>query len=94
MRTSITWKTVLTAFTVAAAVYAYRTRQSHGTFLGVPFEFKIPTTARIRERWWNPDDPRLFTPSVLGVGWSLNLYRLVEGLRGAPDPEHDSEPGK
>ncbi len=43
----------------------------------VPYDFRPPTPARVLERWWNPDDPRLFTPHVFGVGWSLNLARLA-----------------
>ena len=26
---------------------------------------------------WNPDDPRLFTPPILGVGWSINLFQVA-----------------
>ena len=64
-------------FSLATLVYAYRSRQSHGTFLGVPFEFRFPTPARVMERWWNAKDTRIFTPHVLGVGWSLNVYQVL-----------------
>jgi uncharacterized membrane protein len=30
----------------------------------------------VMERWWNPNDERVLTPHVFGVGWSLNLYQL------------------
>jgi hypothetical protein len=64
-------------------------RTWHGEVAGmVPYDFRWPTLTRVRERWWNPDDPRLFTPHVFGVGWSLNLYRLVH--REEP-PSEDSE---
>ena len=49
-----------------------------GTFLGVPYDWRRPTVARAKSRWWNPDDPRLFTPRAFGVGWDLNLYRLQQ----------------
>jgi hypothetical protein len=51
----------------------------------VPYDLRPPTSDRIREAYWNPDDPRLFTPRVFGVGWAVNLYRartlLEEGFR-------------
>ena len=67
-------------FAMATVVYALKTRQSHGEFLRVPFEFRIPTPRRVRDRWWNKNDSRLFTPHVFGVGWSVNLYRLLSLL--------------
>lgn len=67
-------------FAVATIVYAIKTKQSHGRFVGVPFEFRMPTIDRIRQRWWNPDDPRLFTEHAFGIGWSINLYQLREKL--------------
>ena len=53
-------------------------RDWHGTVVGVPYDLRRLTLARVRERWWNPDDPRLFTPHVFGVGWSINLHRLTD----------------
>ena len=67
-------------FTLATLVYAYRTRQSHGTFLRVPFEFRFPTPQRVRERWWNAADDRILTPHVFGVGWSLNVHQVLKRL--------------
>ena len=56
-------------------------RDWHGEVFGVvPYDFRRPTIGRIKERLWNPDDPRLFTPHVFGVGWTLNLYRLWQIL--------------
>jgi hypothetical protein len=52
-------------------------RTWHGEVMGlVPYDFRIPTLDRIRERCWNPDDPRLFTPHVFGVGWTINFFEL------------------
>ena len=81
MKNLITWRTIATAFTVATLVYAIKTRQSHGRFLMVPYEFRVPTVQRIRDRFWNPDDARVFTPHIFGVGWSLNVYQVVRRLR-------------
>ena len=83
MRVSSTLRTVMIAFSVAAVVYAYRTGQPAGRFLKVPYDFRFPTIQRFRDRLWNPDDPRMFTPHPFGVGWTLNLYRIRERLRGA-----------
>ena len=67
-------------FSLTTLIYAYRSRQSHGTFLRVPFEFRFPTPGRVRERWWNAKDTRMFTPHVFGVGWSLNVYQVLRRL--------------
>jgi hypothetical protein len=57
-------------------------RTWHGLVAGVvPYEFRPPTLARVRERWWNPQDDRLLTEHVFGVGWSINLARLARMLR-------------
>jgi hypothetical protein len=48
-----------------------------GRILGVPYDFYPLTLAKIRKRFWNPDDPRIFTPHVFGVGWSVNFYALM-----------------
>jgi hypothetical protein len=57
-------------------------REWHGRVAGfVPYEFRLPTLHRIEERWWNPDDPRIFTEHVFGVGWSINLAQVVRLVR-------------
>ncbi|HKF77203.1 MAG TPA: DUF5808 domain-containing protein [Candidatus Dormibacteraeota bacterium] len=51
-------------------------RTWRGRVLGVvPYDFRPPTWERVRLAYWNPDDPRLFTDRVLGVGWAVNLHR-------------------
>ena len=57
-------------------------RTWHGRIAGlVPYEFRPPTFARVRERWWNKDDDRVLTDHVFGVGWSINLARIARFLR-------------
>jgi Family of unknown function (DUF5808) len=47
-------------------------------YLGVfPYDWRRPTRARVRARWWNPNDPRVFTPKSFGVGWDVNWYWVV-----------------
>ena len=41
----------------------------------VPYDFRPPTWARIREAYWNPQSETLFSDRVFGVGWAVNLYR-------------------
>ena len=55
-----------------------------GTFLGVPYDWRRPTAARFKERWWNPDDKRLFTPRAFGWGYDINLARVL-GRNGSSD---------
>lgn len=67
----------------AAVVKELRTpkgqRQWHGRIAGfVPYDFRVPTPARLRSSLWSPDSSRLFTPQVFGVGWTVNLGRLVQ----------------
>jgi hypothetical protein len=56
-------------------------RESDGRLLGLPYDFRRPTTGRIRARAWNPDDPRLFTPKAFGWGLGINVYWLVHPVR-------------
>jgi len=59
-------------------------RDWHGKVAGlVPYDFRPPTWDRIRAAYWNPDEPRLFTERVFGVGWAINLYRAKEYLEEA-----------
>jgi hypothetical protein len=58
-------------------------RTWEGTVVGfVPYDFRMPTIERARSRWWNPDEPRLFVPQVFGLGWTINVARLIALLRG------------
>jgi hypothetical protein len=53
----------------------------------VPYDFRRPTVARLRERMWNPQAP-LVTPRAFGVGWTVNAGKVAELVRG-----HGSAPG-
>jgi len=60
-------------------------RSWHGRVAGVPYDFRFPTLKRFKESYWNPDDDRVFTDRVVGIGWAVNfaqlLPRLQEGYR-------------
>ena len=45
----------------------------------VPYDFRMPTTERIRETYWNPEGP-VISSKAFGVGWAPNfgaVKRLV-----------------
>ena len=84
------WRTAIMIFVIAAAVHAYRTKQSQGRYYNVPFEFRIPTIERAKKRVWNPSDRRLFTPNIFGVGWTLNLHEAARRLNIIEEPADSS----
>jgi len=55
-------------------------RNKTGRWLGIPYDWRKPTRARVKSRWWNPNDRRLFTPRAFGWGFDLNLYELLRRL--------------
>jgi len=73
------------ALAAAAVVKELRTpaeeRQWHGSLGFVPYDLRIPTLARFKERMWNPDSPHVINPRVFGVGWTLNAGRVAELAR-------------
>ena len=83
-------KTALIVFTLATVVYSIGSRKSHGRFLGVPFDWRIPRLETVRKRLWNPSDARLFTPTVYGIGWCPNVYQILVRL-GYAQPQIDLE---
>ncbi len=89
MRITRIIKFVVAAFFAATVAYAIKTKQSHGRFVGVPFEFRFPTIHRLKKRMWNKDDPRLFTERPFGIGWTINLYQAAKRIGAVtedPDP--------
>lgn len=59
-------------------------RTWHGRVGPVPYDFRVPTLDQLQSAYWNPDDERLFTDRVLGVGWAINfaqVRRIVQELR-------------
>ncbi|WP_323099108.1 DUF5808 domain-containing protein [Intrasporangium sp. YIM S08009] len=73
------------ALAVAAVVKELRTpaqqRHWHGSLGFVPYDLRMPTFARIKERMWNPDNAQVISPRVFGVGWTVNIGRVVELAR-------------
>jgi hypothetical protein len=70
----------------AAVVQELRKPAEERTWTGtlggtIPYDLRPPTAERLRAKLWAPDDPRIFMPHVFGVGWSVNVGRLVHLAR-------------
>jgi hypothetical protein len=77
---------VMLGLAVAAVVKELRTPPEERTWNGVvagfvPYDFRFPTLERIRERVWDPDGDHLISPQVVGVGWTVNVGRVVALIR-------------
>jgi len=56
-------------------------RKWHGKIAGfIPYDFRMPSIERLKEAYWNPYERRVLTPEVLGIGWAINFYRLLENV--------------
>lgn len=51
--------------------------KKQGTFLGIPYDWRLPTWKIIKEKMWNREDRRLFTPKILGWGYGINFYEML-----------------
>ena len=75
---------IITVVLVVTAIYQEmrkppEERKWHGKIFGfIPYDFRFPTLSRIRERLWNPDDPRVITERAFGIGWSINFYTILK----------------
>jgi hypothetical protein len=57
-------------------------RAWHGKLAGfVPYELRPPTLDRVRETYWSPEDEHVLKPPVWGIGWALNMGRVVQLIR-------------
>ena len=56
-------------------------RTWNGRLLGlVPYDFRMPSIERLRQAYWNPRSPKVFTDRPLGVGWAVNIPTLLRRL--------------
>lgn len=62
-----------------------------GRVLGIPFELRPPTPERIASSWWDPLNPRVFTPRVFGIGWTVNFGAVAVKL-GLVRPDDEEAP--
>jgi hypothetical protein len=63
----------------------------YGRVLGVPYDLRLPTAERVASRWWNPLDPRVFTPRLFGIGWTINFASIAVRL-GIIRPDDEDVP--
>lgn len=52
-----------------------------GKVAGMPYDWRKPTVARVKSRWWNPNDHRVFTPKAFGWGYDVNLYEVGRRMK-------------
>jgi hypothetical protein len=82
----------------AAALYQelrkpHGEREWHGKVANfVPYDFRMPTGQRLRERFWNPEDHRIFTEHVFGVGWAINFHTVLRKLQTSKEEPSTSAP--
>lgn len=48
---------------------------------GIPIETRGLLNGEVRSRIFNPDNPRIFVPRLLGAGWTLNLGAVAVKLK-------------
>jgi hypothetical protein len=56
-------------------------RHWYGKLGIIPYDFRLPTIKRIKEAYWNPDSEQIFSETVLGIGWAVNFYAILEKMR-------------
>ena len=79
---NIVWSTVLVLLVALALREQLRLppeeRTWHGRIAGrIPYDFRPPTTERIRATFWNKHSSQILVPQAFGIGWTLNLYPLL-----------------
>jgi hypothetical protein len=72
---------VFSALLISAIVEQLRRpkqeRTWHGNVLGIPYDFRRPTLAKICQTFWNDQTTQLLVPQAFGMGWSINVYPLL-----------------
>ncbi len=76
----IKWLVLLTGMLAASRLVEDTGVKLEGSVMGVPYDLRFPTIERIKERNWNPDDPRILTPMAYGAGWTVNIPALLRTI--------------
>ncbi len=81
---------VTISLAVAAIVKELRKPEDERTWNGkvaavVPYDFRFPTLERAKERLWDPEAEHVVGPRVFGVGWAVNVGRVVAIVRAKLD---------
>jgi hypothetical protein len=62
-------------------------RTWHGTLLRIPYDFRWPTKERLLATFWNKETANVLVPQFFGLGWSINLYPLINPPTLQPTPK-------
>jgi hypothetical protein len=78
--------TTAIALAAAAVVKELRTPPEQRTWHGkvasvVPYDFRMPTVERFKERVWNPEADSYVGPRVFGVGWTVNAGKVFQTVK-------------
>ena len=77
---------LFTAAVIAAVIYEEARKgpgveRWHGRAFGfVPYDLRLPSLRAIREAYWNPEDRRILTGRVAGIGWGINFAALSDRI--------------
>ena len=75
------------AVTAGAVMQELRKPQDERTWtgrvVGLPYDFRAPTPNKVLREFWDPHNDALFTPHAFGIGYGVNLARVVRELRPA-----------
>lgn len=80
---------ILAVGAVTAAAVAQELRKPPGErtwtgrVAGLPYDFRRPTVDKVVREFWDPDSAALFKPHAFGIGYGVNLARVVDDVRGA-----------
>ncbi len=62
-------------------------RTWHGALGGfVPYDFRMPTFARIKATFWNPEGA-IVVNRAFGVGWTINVGAIVAKIRSVSNAD-------
>jgi hypothetical protein len=56
-------------------------KQRTGTFLGVPYDWRRPSLARLRDEVFNRDEPKWLVPKSHGWGYGINFAAPIARRR-------------
>jgi len=56
-------------------------RHWHGKLGIIPYDFRVPTLERLKEAYWNTESNQVISDTVMGIGWAVNFYAILEKMR-------------
>jgi len=79
------WRLTLVIIGAIAVIQELRKPSEDRTWHGkvaafVPYDFRMPTMARVRDTYWNPEGS-ILSSKVFGVGWAPNFGPVARVFR-------------